>query len=319
MKKSILLFISVYPMLPIMYIALRSLLKVHNNIILGVTIPYNHIENMKVKENMNLYKKDLKKAFFFLSPIPIIPIFIKYYSIGITLDIIWIILAVAIMMLIYIKYNRILHKMKKENEWNNSYDVLLGDEYANEIQDKDVIKKKLDDDENWIYGMIYYNKNDKHIMVSSRSGHGNYAFNMASPVGKVIALILVVIILSLPAVCVMAIREEFTPITISFSDESFNVHHIGTKYEIDAYDIKSIKLIESLPEHSKNSGTNMVNLEKGSFEVKGYGKCTLCLNPVNNKFIFIETVDKKYIFSGKDDDETEADFEEILPEIVDKK
>lgn len=311
MITTIILIISMYPVLPIMYFVMKSEAKVNNNIVLGVTIPYNHIENIEVKENIRLYKKDLKKASLLFCPVPIISIFIKYFSIVLTINLLWIISVIAVIIFIFIKYNKILSKIKKDNEWNNAYDILVSDEYANELGDKDIIKKKLDDDEHWIYGMYYYNRNDKHIMVSSRGRSGNYIMNMATIVGKIMAVFLAVCLLSLPVTCIMAMRDEFSPITISSSKKDINVCHAGSRYSIDTGDIKSVKLLDSLPLYSKNSGTNLRTLEKGSYEVKGYGKCTLCINPVNKKFILIQTVDKKYIFSTEDDNETDKEFEKI--------
>ena len=48
------------------------------------------------------------------------------------------------------------------------------------------------DDEKWIYGFIYYNKEDPKLMVEKRLGMG-WSINMAHTLGKVITIILVLI------------------------------------------------------------------------------------------------------------------------------
>lgn len=48
------------------------------------------------------------------------------------------------------------------------------------------------DDEKWIYGFIYYNKEDPKLMVEKRLGAG-WSMNMAHPLGKFITILLVII------------------------------------------------------------------------------------------------------------------------------
>ena len=48
------------------------------------------------------------------------------------------------------------------------------------------------DDEKWIYGFIYYNKEDPKLMVEKRLGMG-WSINMAQPMGKLITIILILI------------------------------------------------------------------------------------------------------------------------------
>ena len=50
-----------------------------------------------------------------------------------------------------------------------------------------------DDDDNWILGMFYYNKNDTRLNVEKRFGYGG-TINMAHPAGKVIGIVSAVIL-----------------------------------------------------------------------------------------------------------------------------
>lgn len=56
------------------------------------------------------------------------------------------------------------------------------------------------DDEKWIYGFIYYNKEDPKLMVEKRLGMG-WNINMAHTLGKVITILLVLIIFGSLLIC----------------------------------------------------------------------------------------------------------------------
>ena len=56
------------------------------------------------------------------------------------------------------------------------------------------------DDENWIYGFIYYNKENPKLMVEKRLGVG-WSINMAQPMGKLITIILVLITFGSLLIC----------------------------------------------------------------------------------------------------------------------
>lgn len=49
-------------------------------------------------------------------------------------------------------------------------------------------------DENWIYGIIYYNKQDPNLTVEKRLGAG-WSINMAHPLGKTICIITIIMVL----------------------------------------------------------------------------------------------------------------------------
>ena len=56
------------------------------------------------------------------------------------------------------------------------------------------------DDEKWIYGFIYYNKEDPKLMVEKRLGMG-WNMNMAHPLGKLITIILVLVTVGTLLIC----------------------------------------------------------------------------------------------------------------------
>jgi len=167
-----------------------------------------------------------------------------------------------------------------------------------------------DEDSNWIYGIIYYNPNDKHTMVDKRVGIGT-TVNMATATGKWFGGIAIFSILIIPVMCIWLMFEEFTPISLKFSNNQIVAEHLKAEYVINIDEIKEIKIITQLPNAKKFVGTAMEKLDKGSFSVNGYGDCDLCLNPQNNVFIVITTVDNTYLLSDEDNAVTQKVYEEV--------
>ena len=167
-----------------------------------------------------------------------------------------------------------------------------------------------DDDSNWIYGIIYYNPNDKHTMVDKRVGIGT-TVNMATTTGKWFGGLAIVSILLIPVMCIWLMFEEFTPISLKCSNNQIVAEHLKVEYAINIDDIKEIKIITQLPNTKKLMGTGMDNLDKGSFTVTGYGDCDLCLNPQNKVFIVIATSDNTYLLSDEDNAVTQKVYEEV--------
>ena len=76
--------------------------------------------------------------------------------------------------------------------------------------------------------------------------------------------------------------------------------------------IKEVELLTELPKMSRNHGTSMEEIRKGSYRIKEEGKsCEVFLNPQNTVFIRIETSLETYFISGFDDEETKEVYEMI--------
>lgn len=169
-----------------------------------------------------------------------------------------------------------------------------------------------DDDDLWLWGACYYNKNDKHVMVNRRVGIGT-TMNLATPVGMGttifgIALLLVIV----PVSCIWLMLEEFTPIQLAVEQNVLVAEHLRTEYEIPLSDIESVELLSEKPTWSKVSGTGMENLCKGTFHIRNVGKCEALLNPQNAVFLRIETADHTYYMSDVADNGTEAVYRVLL-------
>lgn len=164
-----------------------------------------------------------------------------------------------------------------------------------------------DEDRYWLWGSVYYNPHDKHVLKNNRTGM-NMTINLATKTGKFFTVITVLLILLLPFMGLWLVAEEFTPIKFSLRNETLVVNHLKEEYTVDLEDILSAEVLTELPRAGKDIGTNMDTLFKGQFRVDGYGTCELCLNPQEDQFLVIKTEDETYIFSPED---------EIIQKVID--
>lgn len=178
-------------------------------------------------------------------------------------------------------------------------------------QDKRDPELLIDEDKNWIWGMYYYNPNDKRSMVDTRIGIGTTT-NMASFLGKALCAVMIVVILFCFLMFGWVIFEEFTPIKLRLEGEYVEAVHTGVEYRIETSHIQSATLIDELPRMSKTRGTSMDTLMKGSFWVSAEKKkCKVFLNPENTCFIRIETDDWIYYLGGFDDRQTKEIYHQL--------
>lgn len=460
MVVNIIMVISMLPILPIIYYLMINEAEPKKNIVLGVTLPVDELDNPVVLQMIAGYKKELRVWTLCLLPVLIIPFFIKSFAIGFSIQMLWILVVVMLCFYPFAKYNQKLSKLKKEREWSTSYTnsvvvdmkvveikqarsltiwyLLLNmisfipigyaffhwkkDEYFNwnvlllvimasitllcfiidlllrrqkgEVISEDSnrnstmtrIRKKawkdcflsiavcntiyviityfyldnkmvstmsfmfatmiysvvivfisiysefkvrklqrklsidepmdvvVDDDNNWIYGMLYYNPRDKHTLVAKRVGMGTTC-NLATKAGKILAGVAIIALLSIPLSCVWIFFEEFTPISLQVRNQEVVATHLKEEYRIPLEEIIELEYMTTLPRTSKNIGTGMDKLYKGDFSVKGYGSCEVCLNPETEAFLVLHTEEETYIFSDETTEKTLEVYKE-LKELV---
>lgn len=175
---------------------------------------------------------------------------------------------------------------------------------------KRTLSDAADDDRNWLYGMMYYNKNDKHFMVENRMGTGT-AVNLATKGGKGMYIFASLMMLIIPVSCIWIIMLDFTPISTEVVDNAIVCTHLSEEYEIPLDDIVAYSVITELPEMTKVSGTGMNHVLSGRYEIYREGMFEAFLNPKNDLFIKILTEEETYYISGVDDKATEDIIEAI--------
>lgn len=167
----------------------------------------------------------------------------------------------------------------------------------------------LDDDAHWIWGLMYYNPKDKHSMVEKRVGIGT-TMNMATPAGKAFTILIGSSLLAIPAICIWLILLEFTPIQLKVQNNRLIAHHLREEYVISMDSIRDAELLTELPKMSKNHGTSIDTLKKGSFMAEGE-RCTVFLNPESELFIRLESFGTTYYLSGQTAEETRLIYDTL--------
>ncbi len=185
------------------------------------------------------------------------------------------------------------------------------DKIDKSYQEKRDLPELADDDNNWIFGMFYYNKNDRHKIVTARTGLGT-TMNMATPLGMGVNIFGALVILIIPVCCIWMILLEFTPINLRVQNETIVATQLKTDYEIPLEEIVSMEEIGELPRWSRTNGTGMENVCKGTFFIRNEGKCQVFLDPRNSMFLKIETAERIYYLGGNSDDQTEEVKQAVL-------
>lgn len=177
-------------------------------------------------------------------------------------------------------------------------------------ESKKTLINATDNDKYWPYGLVYYNENDKHLMVENRMGTGT-AMNMATGVGKGLYIFTALLMLIIPVSCVWLFLLDFTPIHTEISNETIVCSHLKVEYEIPLEDIEEYTVVTELPDMTKLMGTAMDNVYTGTYEIYREGKFEAFLNPQNELFIKLFTEDEIYYISSVSDSDTQTLLEEI--------
>ena len=175
----------------------------------------------------------------------------------------------------------------------------------------------MDEDDNWPYGIMCYNKNDKNLIVNKRNGLG-VTTNFAHPVGKALDIFAVIMLLLLPFLGLFAVKEEFTEPRIALTETALEAYHTELEYSIPLTDISEVTCLTDMPKASKTWGSNFPHLYKGKFSIKDIGNSgLLCLDPYDDAFLLISTTDEKYyLFSMEDTEELKKLYEAVKIEIT---
>jgi len=173
----------------------------------------------------------------------------------------------------------------------------------NEEQPSEIL---MDEDDNWPYGIICYNKNDKSLLVNKRNGLG-VTTNFAHPVGKALDIFAVVMLLLLPFIGLFTVKEEFTEPKVVLTETALEAHHTDVEYSIPLDDIKEVTFLTEIPKFSKTWGSNFPHFYKGKFVADSkdqfHTDALVCLDPYDDTCLMIRTTQDKYYFFGMEDAE----------------
>lgn len=172
-----------------------------------------------------------------------------------------------------------------------------------------------DGDDHWVCGgLFYYNPDDPHAMVDRRVGYG-LTVNMARLGGKLFGGIGVGSIALCVGIGIWIFLMGAQKTGLSVEEGKLRAAHgSGVKYSIAAEEITDISLHEELPSASRTFGVGMPRYLQGMFAVKGYGSCSLCLDPTVPPFLCVRTGGKTYWLNAADPAQTRAVYETLCAE-----
>lgn len=155
-----------------------------------------------------------------------------------------------------------------------------------------------DEDDKWIWGLVYYNPNDTRAIINNRIGI-NSTVNLAQPAGKLLAGLVALILLSLPFMGFLFDEIGSKPLDLQVSDTVIMASYGSSCYEIMLDDIAEVELLDALPEDLRRvSGIGAETLLKGKFRSPEFGNLALCLDPQCPPFLLIKTTDGRQFLFG---------------------
>lgn len=168
----------------------------------------------------------------------------------------------------------------------------------------------VDDDAHWIFGMFYYNPQDRHYFINNRVGI-NMGVNLGRPAGMITMVVLLLLLLAMPLIGVYMMKIEAEPRVAEYTGEAVSIIHVNEQFRVKYSEIEEIKLLEKLPQISRIAGTGLENLAEGRYNIEGFGSGKICLNPNLPPFVLIKTHDGLYMFNLMTESATKDAFMRI--------
>ena len=145
----------------------------------------------------------------------------------------------------------------------------------------------VDEDDRWIWGMIYYNPNDARLTINNRTGVGT-TINLAKRSGQILMGLLLVVLLACPLVGVWTIGMERAPVELEVTETELVGSHYGGHWSVPLEDIRTARLLEERPKLYRAAGTGMETALTGQFNSDEWGRMTVCLDPRMGPWLLVE-------------------------------
>lgn len=266
------------------------------NEIFSVTIPDEVMENEEIRQVRKKYGMSISLSGIVLAVLPAAMFLVGWTTVQV---LIWMILFILIPVLSYFPYwraNRALKILKEKNNYMEKAPNLT------EIDDM------------WKWGIFYYNPQDENLTTEKKVGVGT-CVNHARKRGKVLTVAAWAAIAALLVLGIFLIRVQSAPLTLTYEDGVLKSGQTRTNYTLEADVMQMVMLLDHMPKESKIIGTGLDNLQRGIYDVDGFGNCKVNLNPQNHAFILIYAEDGCYIFSADTDEKTKEVFEKLKEDL----
>lgn len=166
----------------------------------------------------------------------------------------------------------------------------------------------VDDDDHWIWGMLYYNPNDRRCIVNDRVGI-NTTFNLARRPAQVFMGLGLALLLVCPLAGVWLIGLENAPVELEVTETELAGSHFGGHWSVVLENIRSAELVDELPRLSRVVGTGMNSAYTGTYRCEAWGSFTCCIDPRIGPWLLVTGTDGSvYLFGSSAPGGAEAAF-----------
>lgn len=167
----------------------------------------------------------------------------------------------------------------------------------------------VDEDDRWIWGLIYYNPHDARLTVNARVGI-NVSLNMARRPAQLLMGLCLALLLACPLIGVWLTGMERAPVELTATQTELIGSHYGGEWRVALDEVESAQLVDELPRLRRVAGTGMESALTGAFRADGWGALTCCLDPRTGPWLLIKREDGAlYLFGSS----TEGEVEALLP------
>lgn len=169
----------------------------------------------------------------------------------------------------------------------------------------------VDEDDHWIWGLFYYNPQDRRFLVNARVGI-NSTVNLARRSGQVAAGAVALLLLCCPLAGVWTMGVERTAVELTVTDTELVASRFGREYVLPLEDIAAVRRLEELPEMHRVSGSGLENVRSGVWTCGDWGRVTCCIDPRTGPWLLVERTDGScYLLNSAEPTETEGVYREI--------
>lgn len=169
----------------------------------------------------------------------------------------------------------------------------------------------VDEDDRWIWGMLYYNPDDTRLLINDRVGM-NASFNLARRPAQVIMGLCLALLLACPLFGVWIIGDERAPVELELTETELTGSHYGSRWSVALADIQSAELIEELPPLRRRAGTGLDNAMTGTYSSDEWEQFTCCIDPRTGPWLLVTRTDGEICLFGSS---TNGEVEKILSEL----
>lgn len=296
MNAEIIIVICYYVVLVVQFWMMQKEKDPKENKIFGVTIPNTVVEYEEVRRIRKKYGTFLTMVGVLLALLPFSLLLTYWTTVRVLF---WMFAFILLIVLSYLPYwiaNGEMITLKEEKRYMEMFP---------EIEEIDA---------QWKHGIFYYNPKDDELAAEKKLGIA-ICINHARPMGKFFAGCVIFVVVAFLAFGAYMVHMQSKPLTLSYENGTLKAGQIETDYSLDGDVIQNVMLLDHMPERDRVSGMGLDNIQRGVYNVEGFGNCKINVRPENSAFILIYAEEGCYIFSAETDEKTEEIYKKLKEDL----